>query len=1055
MRRCAILLFLALLALPGYAAKRLTVEQFDQLLTTFHGKSDSDIALRLTDIELTQRPTPAALDRWQTQPFGPEAKRALAVIANCAVFLNLPPADLPASPAPGRDEQRRMLGLTVGYVTKTIHQLPNFFATRVTSHFEDQPEGYGGGGTVFVPAEPMRFTDTTSATVLYRDGAEKLDASATKVRGPSRGLATSGEFGPVLAIVLVDAARSTLAWSHWEPGTSAPLAVFSYSVPSEKSHYEVSFCCLLDQNGSSGMTQPFRQLSGYHGEITVDPATGAILRLTAQADLKSTDPLIRADIMVEYGPVEIGGQSYILPLRSVSISMGHVSQSSDVLGNRPGRQVQYSPGRFQTLLNQVSFTDYHLFRAGAQLLTAGADLPADHSAMPPASSSADTSTPAPSAESAPPTVAANASSPKTPRATTSTDAEKTEAPAPQPSAAATETAAAPAPPENPPPQPASFDVPSLNNANAGQVTIFKANSEAVVVDVVVTKGRDEPLTGLRKEDFQIIEDGKPQAVDHFEEHGSEPVTATALPPMPPNVFTNQPVAPPGDSVNILLLDSLNTSQQDQAFVHQQILSFLKNMDPGARVAIFALGAKLRFVQGFTDDPAILRAALTDKRNLAKPDTQQASRTRSDDVSDAQEVQTLTDMENGMVTAAVEALQKAQSEFANYQGDQRALMTLAALRHIAQYLAGIPGRKNLIWFAGSFPVTIFPSAQEKQLTIAQQRNGRAIRDTADQLTLSKVAIYPVSAVGAAINNTVDASADLSTGMKTTPMPDYTDANTANASHTLAMEQLATDTGGEAIFGTNDLTKALTRALHNGSRYYTLVYAPTNKDLDGKYRRIEIKLNGVKAKLSYRRGYYADPVTRDLPVAGNSTPGNSSQTATISDEANGQPDPLRPLLNRGLPSATQLLYGVRVLPATQQPTAAAAVQGGNDELAGPLTRYTLDFLIRWQDVDLTLTPQGTHRGQVQLGVVAYTRDGKPVNWIGVTQRMNINAETYAAIQRSGIPAHLEIDLPRQQDLYLVTGVYDWASQQAGTLEVPLKFPSPQAASTKSEPTQTKPN
>ena len=175
--------------------------------------------------------------------------------------------------------------------------------------------------------------------------------------------------------------------------------------------------------------------------------------------------------------------------------------------------------------------------------------------------------------------------------------------------------------------------------------------------------------------------------------------------------------------------------------------------------------------------------------------------------------------------------------------------------------------------------------------------------------------------------------------------------------------------------------------------------------------------------------------------------------VSDEANGQPDPLRPLLARGMPSATQLLYGVRVLPAAPQPTATAPRrrERQSHRPAHPLLR---DFLIRWTDVDLQLTPQGTHRGQIQLGVIAYSRDGKPVNWVGVTQRMNINAATFAAIQRSGIPAHLEIDLP-QQDVYLATGVYDWASKKAGTLEIPLNVLQAQSAATAPATTQTKPN
>jgi hypothetical protein len=93
-----------------------------------------------------------------------------------------------------------------------------------------------------------------------------------------------------------------------------------------------------------------------------------------------------------------------------------------------------------------------------------------------------------------------------------------------------------------------------------------------------------------------------------------------------------------------------------------------------------------------------------------------------------------------------------------------------------------------------------------------------------------------------------------------------------------------------------------------------------------------------------------------------------------------------------------------------------------------------MIRWQDVKLDATQDGTHRGTIQVGLLAYDRDCKPVNWAGATQGMKLDPDVYAAIQKSGIPAHAEIDLPNT-DVYLETGIYDWGSGKAGTLEIPL--------------------
>jgi hypothetical protein len=247
-----------------------------------------------------------------------------------------------------------------------------------------------------------------------------------------------------------------------------------------------------------------------------------------------------------------------------------------------------------------------------------------------------------------------------------------------------------------------------------------------------------------------------------------------------------------------------------------------------------------------------------------------------------------------------------------------------------------------------------------------------------------------------------------------MTPYANENAARSDKIMAMEQLAADTGGKAFYNTNDLNGAMKHAIENGAHYYTLVYTPTNKKMDGAYRRIEVKTTAGKYNLAYRRGYNAD----------------DELTADTKPEA----DPLHALLIRGMPSATQVLYAVRVLPTSPQPALDAKRAGKNAKLTGPTTRYGVDFLVRWSDVALETAADGTHRGKIQASLLAYDRDGNAVNWVGVTQGMALTPEIFAAIQKSGVPMHLEIDLPSSA-AYLETGVYDWSSGKAGTLEVPV--------------------
>ena len=142
----------------------------------------------------------------------------------------------------------------------------------------------------------------------------------------------------------------------------------------EKSSYDTAGCCLPDGDG----TNPFQKRAGYHGEIAIDPATGALLRLELIFDLKSTTPLIQSEVMIEYGRVEIGGKSYICPVRSVSISRGRsVAVLSETLKDQQmaarsqaaaWRESFRTYGPYATMLNDITFDSFHMFRADSHML---------------------------------------------------------------------------------------------------------------------------------------------------------------------------------------------------------------------------------------------------------------------------------------------------------------------------------------------------------------------------------------------------------------------------------------------------------------------------------------------------------------------------------------------------------------------------------------------------------------------------------------------------------------------------------------------------------------
>ena len=202
--------------------------------------------------------------------------------------------------------------------------------------------------------------------MTFRDGDEVVETSNFEPR--VRSLTTAGVFGPILGTVVVDAARSKLAWSHWEQGQTGLQAVFSYEVPKENSHYTLTYDSIPTPNPCSTTPQSFSQVVAYHGEMAIDPASGTILRLMLLADLKPDEFTVNSGIEVEYGQVSIGGKPYFLPIRSVTSSLAHTLVVSGGWGHGQGcPSLALTPG-LQSSLNDVVFENYHVFRAEVRIV---------------------------------------------------------------------------------------------------------------------------------------------------------------------------------------------------------------------------------------------------------------------------------------------------------------------------------------------------------------------------------------------------------------------------------------------------------------------------------------------------------------------------------------------------------------------------------------------------------------------------------------------------------------------------------------------------------------
>jgi hypothetical protein len=239
----------------------------------------------------------------------------------------------------------------------------------------------------------------------------------------------------------------------------------------------------------------------------------------------------------------------------------------------------------------------------------------------------------------------------------------------------------------------------------------------------------------------------------------------------------------------------------------------------------------------------------------------------------------------------------------------------------------------------------------------------------------------------------------------------------------MQEVADETGGHAYVDANDLDKAVADAVENGSSYYTIAYMLPSERLDGKYHKIEVRVDGERAlKLACRRGYYAD-------APGKPSSGSNAQTGVLAVAL--APD---------APMATGILLEARVLPATDpvfQGVSLPAVPAGQNSASfkGPAHRYIVDLTIDLRGLALNTTPGGDLSAAIEVAMAAYAADGKPLNNYVHGFKIGIKAAQAARIMASGLPMRLPFDLPAG-NVELRVGVHDLNADRTGSLDIPLQ-------------------
>jgi VWFA-related protein len=363
-----------------------------------------------------------------------------------------------------------------------------------------------------------------------------------------------------------------------------------------------------------------------------------------------------------------------------------------------------------------------------------------------------------------------------------------------------------------------------------------------------------------------------------------------------------------------------------------------------------------------------------------------------------------------------------SEQAKLGIQDRAFRTSAALRLIARPTGGYPGRKNLIWVSAGFPIDITSEVVQKTTDVdalaqhstmatpqlrVEQSYEDLLRQLAAELTDAQLSVYSVDARGLVGSTLADASHQGTNAAGLLQMGAEYGANIARANSAIQASQqtlqtLATESGGLFFKNDNDVAGAVGSSRADGSAYYMLGYTPDSKDWDGKFRKIQVKVNRPGCELRYRMGYYAKgPMKWDKTKAKN------------------DPD-LVTAMSMGFPPATMVVFDSRVIPPPP----------------APQVKVPVEFLVNPKTIAGEEMKDGGRHFGLEFHVAAYSLDGKLITHVDQGLDAPVKADRLQAYLQQGIPYRAELTMT-PGEYRLLLAVRDTHTGFIGTTETPLKL------------------
>jgi VWFA-related protein len=527
----------------------------------------------------------------------------------------------------------------------------------------------------------------------------------------------------------------------------------------------------------------------------------------------------------------------------------------------------------------------------------------------------------------------------------------------------------------------------------GQAPTFHISSRLIQVSVVVHDKKGEPVTGLTRDQFTLFDQGKPQRIAFFSEQPAQAAAIVGTNRAGKLVFSNRPeetgVTP--RNVTVVLFDSLNTSFEDSGFARAHVAKFLHAVKPDDRIALYALSSRLVVLHDFTDDSDALVRALA-RFNGADTSETAATKFKESNVG-------------SLFDGPINDMNQQVSDL--YMG-ARVQKTAAALEAIAKHLAGIPGRKNLVWVSSSFPISI--GYFQKRLAGTKpdrQAFGDEVDASGRALSSGDIAIYPVDAAGLkTLGGAYNAATAPNVGVfslgranRTAPPPSSPNIDT--------MQALADATGGRVFMNTNDIEGAVRTAIDDSRGAYVLAYYPDHDQWDGKFREIKVQVKQPGVETRYRHGYAAFP---DVPL-------DSKRPALTAVDA-----------LRGPIESTELGLSMEIEPQGASQTTA----DGGRQIKAHLRFDTAGMMFEQRD--------GRWVDEIDVLWVQLDAAGQLVLSNGQTLNLKLSQETYRSAGEKGIQmsATQTIEKATSQIRFLAR---DRGTGAMGLLKIPMSSAFPQ--------------